>query len=94
MAPLTSTVRRMAKHRKTLLWIGALLFLPAAAYSIFAAVYYAWLDGLSQSPTNAAFWSYGILAVAVLLVALFVVCVVALIKEHRTFPEERRASSA
>jgi heme/copper-type cytochrome/quinol oxidase subunit 2 len=85
----------MSRTRKLLLWLGVLLSLPAVWYSGMSVVFYAWLEASRQWPTEkAAVWVYSFLALTVLLIALFVYCVVALVREaNRSFREEQRASA-
>ena len=83
----------MSKRRKIFLWLGLLISLPAGGYSGLSVVFYAWLDASQQWPTeNAAVWGYGFFALTVLFMALFVYCLVSLIKEaNRQYKVEQNA---
>jgi glucan phosphoethanolaminetransferase (alkaline phosphatase superfamily) len=75
----------MTKRRKALLWVGLCLSLPGAAYAGITFIYYAW----RESPA----WSFGAMLLAVVLAAVFIYCLVALIREaNRAYREERNAT--
>ena len=84
----------MSKRRKILLWIGLILSLPASAYAGLSVVFYAWLDASRHWPTEkAAVWAYGSLVLAVLFLALFIYCLVSLIKEsNKQYSAEQNAT--
>lgn len=76
-----------------MLWTGMLLSLPIAGYAGMSIVFYAWLDASRQWPTEkAAVWAYGSMAVTVLFAALFVYCLVSLIRNaNREYRAEKSA---
>jgi hypothetical protein len=84
----------MTRRRKVLLWVGLCLSLPAAAYSGLSFIFYAWLEASRQWPVEkASVWAFGAMALAVAFAAIFVYCLIALIKEaNRAYREERNAT--
>jgi len=86
----------MTKRRKIATWIALVLSLPAAGYAGMSVIFYAWLTAArpeSWSPERAAPWVYGALALTVLFLALFVYCVVSLIRDaNKTYQRERNAT--
>ena len=75
----------MTKRRKIFLWVGLCLSLPAAAYAGTSFIYYAWREASASS--------FVALALAVALIAVFIYCVVALVREaNRAYREERNAT--
>ena len=86
----------MTKRRKVATWIALVLSLPAGGYAGMSVIFYAWVTAAqpeSWSPARAAPWVYGALAFTVLLLALFVYCVVSLIRDaNETYQRERNAT--
>jgi len=86
----------MTKRRKLATWIALVLCLPAGGYAGLSFAYYAWLSAVAPDrwpPERAALWAYSCLAVAVLLLGLFVYCVVSLIRDaNRAYEGERSAT--
>ena len=75
----------MTKRHKIILWVGLCLSFPAAAFASACFVYYAW----HESSTG----SFVAVAVAVALTAVFIYCLVALIREaNRAYREEQSAT--
>ena len=86
----------MTKRRKITTWIGLVLSLPAGGYAAMSFVFYAWLSAATPGrwpPERAALWAYSSLALAVVLLGVFVYCVVSLIKDaNKTYRTERNAT--
>jgi hypothetical protein len=86
----------MTKRRKIATWIALVLSLPAAGYAGMSVIFYAWLTAAqpqSWPPERAAPWVYGALGLTVLFLALFVYCVVSLIRDaNKTYQRERNAT--
>ena len=86
----------MSKRRKILCWLGLLLSVPAFGYAGTSVVFYAWLSAAAPDrwpPDRAGAWVAGSLVLTVLFLALFVYCLVALIKEaNRSYRVERNAT--
>jgi hypothetical protein len=83
----------MTKRRKILLWFGLVMSIVSAGYAGTSVIYYAWLNAAAPErwpPERAALWAYSALALAILFLAVFVYCVVSLIKEvNRQYREEQ-----
>jgi len=74
-------------------WVGALLSLSASLYAGMSFVFYAWLNAAEPErwpAEKAAVWAYSSLAFAIIFLAVFIYCVVSLIKEaNRKYREEQ-----
>ena len=86
----------MNKKGKLIRWIGAALSLPASLYAGTSFIFYAWLNAAEPErwpAEKAEIWAYSALALSVLLFAVFVYCLVSLIKEaNRRYREEQNAT--
>jgi hypothetical protein len=86
----------MTKRRKTLLWAGLVLSVPATLYAGASFVFYAWLNAAEPErwpADRAAPWAYSALALAVLFLVIFLYCLISLIKEsNRKYREEQNAT--
>jgi hypothetical protein len=72
----------MTKRRKLLLWCGLVLSGLATFYAAMSFVTYAWFEASGHRPIErAAQWAYSALAMAGGFFALFVYCLVSLIKD-------------
>ena len=75
----------MTRRRKILLWAGLCLSFPAAAYTSTNFIYYSWRE--ASAPLFLA------LVLAVVLIAVFIYCLVALVREaNRAYRDERNAT--
>ena len=75
----------VSKRKKIILWLGALIGLPAAGYFLMCAVFYAWLNASDPTrwpPQRAGVWSGGSLILAVTFFVFFIYSVVKLIKQN------------
>ena len=70
--------------------------LAAGGYAAMSFVFYAWLSAAAPDrwpPERAALWAYSSLALAALFLALFVYCIVSLVKDaNKTYQRERNAT--
>ena len=86
----------MTKQKKILLWIGLVLSLPISGYAGTSFIFYAWLSAAEPErwpPERAGLWAGVAVIIAVLFIALFIYCVVSLIKEtNRKYREEQNAT--
>ena len=86
----------MTKRRKIVTWIALILSLPVAGYAGMSVIFYAWLTAAQPerwSPERAAPWAYGALALTVFFLALFIYCVVLLIRDaNKAYQSERNAT--
>lgn len=86
----------MGKRRRVLLWLGLVLSVPAGGYAGVCVVFYAWLSAAEPErwpPGRAAIWAYSSLGFAVFFLALFIYCLVALIREaNRQYRQEQNAT--
>jgi hypothetical protein len=86
----------MTKRRKVATWVVLVLSLPAAGYAGTSVIFYAWLNAAEPErwpADRAAVWVYSALGLAVLFMALFVYCVVSLIRDaNETYRRERNAT--
>jgi hypothetical protein len=75
----------MTKRRKALLWVGLCLSLPGAAYAGVSFIYYTWREFSASSFVAMLFTAA--------LAAVFIYCLVALIREaNRAYRDERNAT--
>ncbi len=75
----------MTRRRKVLLWVSLCISFPAAAYSGISFIYYTW--------RKSSAWSFVAMSLALLFAAVFVYCLVALIREaNRAYRNERNAT--
>jgi len=75
----------MTKRHKILLWLGLCLSFPAAAFASACFVYYSWRESSTAS--------FVAVVAAVALTAVFIYCLVALIKDaNRAYREEQNAT--
>ena len=85
----------MSKRLRISLWLGVMLSVPAGGYAGLCVVFYAWLSAAEPErwpPARAAIWVYSALGLAIFSLALFIYCVVALIREaNRQFRQEQIA---
>ena len=80
----------MTRVQKAICWAGAVASLVAAGYSGISVVFYAWLNAVEPDrwPSDrAAVWVYSWLTGAVLFAAIFVVCVVLLVRDINRKPK-------
>ncbi len=84
----------MTKRRKFLLWVVLILSVLATAYAAGSAITYTWFDASGHwPPEQAALWAYSALAIAAGFFALFVYCLVSLIKgANRQYQKEQNAT--
>jgi hypothetical protein len=86
----------MSKRRRILLWLGLVLSVPAGGYAGLCVGFYAWLSAAEPErwpSARAAVWAYSSLGFAVLFLALFIYCLVALIREaNRQYRQEQNAT--
>jgi uncharacterized BrkB/YihY/UPF0761 family membrane protein len=70
--------------RKIGFWIGAVLSLLASLYAGVSVFFYVWLNAADPDrwpPERAAPWAYGSLAVAIVMLVLFVFCILKLARK-------------
>jgi hypothetical protein len=86
----------MTKRRKLFLWIGLVLSVPATGYAGVCVIFYSWLNAAEPEwwPVDkAAVWAGSALVLTILFFALFVYCLVSLIKEtNRGYSKEQEPS--
>jgi hypothetical protein len=86
----------MTKRRKIATWVALILSLPAAGYAGTSVIFYAWLSAAQPDrwpAERAGIWVFSALALTVLLLALFIFCVVSLIRDaNKTYRSERNAT--
>ena len=87
----------MTKRRKIVTWVALILSLPAAVYAGTSVIFYAWLNAAQPErwpAERAAVWAYSALALTVLFMALFVYCVVSLVRDaNKAYKRERNATN-
>jgi hypothetical protein len=86
----------MTKRRKIAMWTALVLSVPAAGYAATSVIFYAWLSAADPQrwpADRAAVWFYSALALTVAFGAVFVYCVVALVRDaNKTYRAERNAT--
>ena len=86
----------MTRRRKIATWVALVLSVPAAGYAGTSVMFYAWLNAAEPArwpAERAAPWVYSALALTVLFIALFVYCVVSLVRDaNKTYQRERNAT--
>jgi len=85
----------MTRRRKLFLWTGLALSIPAAGYAALSFVFYSWLSAAEPErwpPGRAGVWAGGAAILALAFLALFIYCLVSLVKEaNRAYREEESA---
>jgi hypothetical protein len=86
----------MTKRRKIASWVALVLSLPAAGYAGKSVIFYAWLNAAEPErwpAERAAVWVYSSLALTVLFFAIFIYCIVSLVRDaNKTYEKERNAT--
>lgn len=86
----------MTRRRKILLWLGLVVSLPAAGYAGISVIFYSWLNAAEPErwpAEKAAVWAYSALALTVIFIAVFIYCLVSIIKEaNRKYREQQSAT--
>ncbi len=87
----------MTIRKKIFLWIGLVFSLFSTGYAGGSFIFYIWLSAAKPerwSANKVAVWAYSALAMTILFIALFVYCLMSLIKEaNRKYREEQHESS-
>jgi uncharacterized PurR-regulated membrane protein YhhQ (DUF165 family) len=76
----------MNKSKTVIIWLGAILSLPVAAYAFMSLIFYAWLNAAEPDrwpADRAAIWVYSSLTLTVIFLALFIFCVVVLVRNAK-----------
>ncbi len=74
---------RHGRARRFALWLGLVVSLPAAAYLAVACVFYAWLNAAEPErwpAERAAWWVGGSALLAMVCLAVFIACLVSLVR--------------
>jgi len=74
----------MTRRGKIFRWVGVVVSLPAALYTGTGFFFYAWLNAAEPDrwpADKAALWAYSSLVLALILLAVFIYCVVSLVRE-------------
>ena len=74
----------MSRNGKILRWVGIALSLPVSIFAGGNFIYYVWLNAADPERWPAekvAIWAYTSLAVAILFLGVFIICVVSLKNE-------------
>ena len=83
----------MTKRKKIILWLLMLSSLPATYYAGVSVIYYSWLSASNperRPAERAGLWSGSALILTILFIAIFIYCLVSLIKEtNRKYREEQ-----
>lgn len=78
------------------MWAGIALSLPVSGYAGMSFVFYAWLNAVEPDrwpAEKSAIWASSALALAIVFLAMFIYCLVSLIKEtNRKYREEQKAT--
>lgn len=86
----------MTRRRKIATWVALVLSLPAGGYAGTCVIFYSWLNAAEPErwpAERAAVWVYSALALTVFFLAVFVYCVVSLVKDvNKTYQRERDAT--
>lgn len=86
----------MVSRRQLLLYLGLIVSFPAAGYAAMSCASYAWLNAAEPdrwTAEKAGLWFGGAAALTVLFLALFVYCLVSLIRSANKAHRERGSST-
>ena len=86
----------LTKRKRLLTWLGLILSLPAAGYAGVSFIFYTWLSAAEPErwpPERAGLWAGGAAILALMFFALFVYCLISLIRDaNRRYREEQKAT--
>jgi len=86
----------VTKRRKILLWIGLVTSVPAGGYAGISVIFYSWLNAAEPErwpSEKAGLWAGGAAILTILFLALFIYCVVSLIREtNQKYKDEQNAT--
>ena len=77
----------MTRRQKIFRWAGLVLSVPTGGYSAGCFLYYSWLSAAEPNlwpPEWTVFWTGGAALLALLFFAIFIYCVVSLIRDANT----------